>query len=261
MGFAVNREIVAGNTLIAEAIQSQNFTAGSQGWAIFADGSYEFGAGGTIRGNVAVKGADGSEVDIIATSGARINFTPPTTAGVTTTAPGDIRSNIAQGGSNYQSFLTIESPTINAGAGNISRATLVLDGKNSDGSANPGFVTPRTLLEFNGDALIHGDLHLDDSLQIVNGATIGGVLVAANRLVGNVTITPSAANVPTSAVITFPATLKGTSFACQTSANTSAPGTNVTEVSFNSLSSTSVTIWLTRTNTNPTTVSYTVEGF
>lgn len=89
---------------------------------------------------------------------------------------------------------------------------------------------------------------------------IGGILTAANRVIGNDSITPSAANTPTSKVITFPATLTGTTFTCVVTPNTSGPGTAVTGVSFTNLSSTGVTIWLTRVNTVTTGFSYVVEG-
>lgn len=53
MGFTVNREIVAGTTLIAEAIQSQNFVTGVSGWREAADGSAEFN-NVTVRGTFIV---------------------------------------------------------------------------------------------------------------------------------------------------------------------------------------------------------------
>jgi hypothetical protein len=71
--------ILGGNTLIRDAIQSSDFVAGSAGWAIFTDGSYEFGPGGTFRGNITVAGTDGSKVEIDSTGGhAEIDLTPPT---------------------------------------------------------------------------------------------------------------------------------------------------------------------------------------
>lgn len=71
--------IVGGQTLIRNAIQSADFVTGSAGWAIFRDGSYEFGPGGTFRGNLEVDGSDGSKVLIEAAGGhAEIDLTPPT---------------------------------------------------------------------------------------------------------------------------------------------------------------------------------------
>lgn len=49
MGFSIDRTIVAGNTLIAEAIQSQNFLTGVAGWMIAANGDIELN-NAVIRG-------------------------------------------------------------------------------------------------------------------------------------------------------------------------------------------------------------------
>jgi hypothetical protein len=88
---------------------------------------------------------------------------------------------------------------------------------------------------------------------------IGGILLPRSMAWGTVNITPSAANTPTSAVISG-LNVYGTTFAAQVSANTSVPGTQVTGVSFNNLTSSGLTIWLTRTNTTTTTVNWLVIG-
>ena len=86
-----------------------------------------------------------------------------------------------------------------------------------------------------------------------------GVLTASNIAYGSVTITPSAANTPTSANITG-MSLMGSSFYAQVSAVSSVPGTQVTGVSFNNLTSTGLTVWLTRTNTTATVLNWMVIG-
>ncbi|MCX4886088.1 hypothetical protein [Streptomyces sp. NBC_00847] len=88
---------------------------------------------------------------------------------------------------------------------------------------------------------------------------ISGVLLPRSMAWGTVSITPSAANTPTSAVVSGLNVL-GTTFTAQISANTSLPGTQVTGVSFNNLTSSGLTIWLTRTNTTTTTVNWLVIG-
>lgn len=75
-----------------------------------------------------------------------------------------------------------------------------------------------------------------------------------NVVSDNVSITPSAANTPTSKAVTWSA-MDGTPVVV-TSANTSVPGTSVTGTGSTSISSTGATIWLTRNNTNNTTVNY-----
>lgn len=87
-GFGNFRDPIIGGLgkLIRDVIQSINFVAGVSGWAIFKDGSYEFGPGGTFRGDLSVTSPSGSEVDIIADpDSAQILLQPPnsTTPGVT----------------------------------------------------------------------------------------------------------------------------------------------------------------------------------
>lgn len=72
---------------------------------------------------------------------------------------------------------------------------------------------------------------------------------------GNVNITPSAANTPTSKVVTFARQFSG-SPDIVASAHTSVPGTTVLGVGTASRSATECTIWLTRTNTTATTINW-----
>lgn len=98
MGFEVTREIVAGNTLIAEAIQSQNFVTTVSGWQIAANGNAEFN-NVTVRGTFITQGSDGSMVKIDAGTGrALITIKPPDYSGITplpVSNPGYIRGEIA----------------------------------------------------------------------------------------------------------------------------------------------------------------------
>lgn len=86
-----------------------------------------------------------------------------------------------------------------------------------------------------------------------------GVLTSGNWAYGTVSITPSAANTPTSATVTG-LSVDGSTFIALVSANTSVPGSQVTGVGFSSLSSTGLTVWLTRTNTTATNVTWMVIG-
>lgn len=88
---------------------------------------------------------------------------------------------------------------------------------------------------------------------------VDGRLTAGNLAWGTVSITPSAANTPTSAAVTG-LNVQGSTFIAQVTANTSVPGTQVTGVGFSSLSSTGLTVWLTRTNTTATNVTWMVLG-
>ena len=72
---------------------------------------------------------------------------------------------------------------------------------------------------------------------------------------GNISITPSAANTPTSKVVTFAQEFSGNPDVVVTG-HTSVPGTTLLGVGTSNRSSTSCTIWITRTNTTDTTVSW-----
>ncbi|GAA0500597.1 hypothetical protein [Streptomyces olivaceiscleroticus] len=97
--------------------------------------------------------------------------------------------------------------------------------------------------------------------------TIDGILNARSIVTGSVNITPSAANTPTSAIVSFNCT--GTTFRGYVTANSAVPapstGTGgtangVNGVSISSVSATGATVWLNRQNTTATTVNWMVIG-
>ncbi|MEW1565824.1 hypothetical protein AB0454_22895 [Streptomyces sp. NPDC093509] len=97
-------------------------------------------------------------------------------------------------------------------------------------------------------------------------ATVPGVLNAASMITGSVSITPSAANTPTSALVTYSA-VPGTTFRGFATANTTVPGVRaptgnagVTGVAVSSVTSTSMLVWVNRENTTATTVNWQVIG-
>ncbi|WP_127361527.1 hypothetical protein [Actinacidiphila soli] len=92
-------------------------------------------------------------------------------------------------------------------------------------------------------------------LVVDTGASVAGVLTAGSIVTGRVTITPSAANTPTSVVVTG-LNVQGTIIRGFATASTTAPGTAVTGVGISSISSTGLTVWVTRTNTTATGVDW-----
>lgn len=93
---------------------------------------------------------------------------------------------------------------------------------------------------------------------------VNGILLSRNIAFGSVTITPSAANTPTSANVTG-LNLKGSTFLGFSGAQTSRPGSTttpdgVTGTGTTSVTSTGLTVWLTRQNTTATTVNWLVMG-
>jgi hypothetical protein len=121
--------------------------------------------------------------------------------------------------------------------------------------------------------------HTGNMLRLTRGTTdmlrvdkdgntaVTGTLTAGNILTGTVSITPSAAHTPTSALITFPTPLTGTVFRGFATASTTVPGSRVdatpsafgvTGVSVSSVTSTSMLVWVNRENTTATTVNWQV---
>jgi hypothetical protein len=92
-------------------------------------------------------------------------------------------------------------------------------------------------------------------LVVDTGAAVAGVLTAGSIVTGRVTITPSAANTPTSVVVTG-LNVQGATIRGFATASTTAPGTAVTGVGVTSISSTGLTVWVTRTTTTATGVDW-----
>lgn len=88
---------------------------------------------------------------------------------------------------------------------------------------------------------------------------VSGVLSAGSLAFGQVSITPSAANTPTSTNVTG-LTVQGSTFLGYASAATTVPGTQVTGVGATSVTSSGLTVWVTRTNTTATLVNWMVVG-
>ncbi|MDX3175190.1 hypothetical protein PV382_23355 [Streptomyces scabiei] len=97
-------------------------------------------------------------------------------------------------------------------------------------------------------------------------ATVSGILTAGSAVTGTVSITPSAAHTPTSALVTYPA-VAGSTFRGYATAQTTVPGVRtpagaagVTGVSVSSVTSTSMLVWVNRENTTATTIHWEVNG-
>lgn len=88
---------------------------------------------------------------------------------------------------------------------------------------------------------------------------VDGVVTAGNLAFGTASITPSAANTPTSLAVTG-LNVRGSSFTAYVTPSTSVPGTQVTGVGATSVTGSGLTLWLTRTNTTATTLFWMVRG-
>lgn len=113
MGFG--NALVAGFTLVRQAIQSANYVAGISGWMVSRDGNAEFNDV-TMRGELLVEDPDGSYVRVFDEDpgeGAVVLVNPADFVGHTIT-PGRIRSFSDDGGSTFSTYMDIEGPTYDA---------------------------------------------------------------------------------------------------------------------------------------------------
>lgn len=86
-----------------------------------------------------------------------------------------------------------------------------------------------------------------------------GVLTAGNIVTGRVTITPTAANTPTSFSVTG-LNIKGSNIRVVATPSTSLPGTRVTGVGVTNVTSTGFLVWVTRTDTTATGIDWIAIG-
>jgi hypothetical protein len=180
-GEGPSNPIVGGQTLIRDAIQSSNFVAGVSGWAIMRDGSYEFGPGGTFRGNIEVDGTDGSKVIVEADGGhAEIDLTPPSYT-PNTLIP--IPSSIGAGsnGTGNGSFATLDldsgevlqlTPLLQSSRSFISLQSSTLD--HTFGSTI--IVSAQNIQLGDGNATIT----INDSVSRIPGTWVAGAALTAN---------------------------------------------------------------------------------
>ncbi|MET8765870.1 hypothetical protein [Streptomyces sp. NPDC004658] len=126
-----------------------------------------------------------------------------------------------------------------------SQAHIIL--ASGDSPLAPGDGSPMISLEWDGSGSV--DMQVD----------IGGILMPRSMAWGTVTITPSAANTPTSAVVSG-LIVRGNNFLGYASASSIVPGSQVTGVATSSVTSTGLTVWVTRTNVTPTVVNWLVIG-
>lgn len=285
-------ELAAGTVLVRPALQSPDYQPGTSGWAVMIDGSAEFNnitirggttvggqslyyngtpaAGNLILSIAAQAGADefgnayqdgltvygssgsihlstanteqvwssngGSQISVGVGGGtALMSVRPPNATGVVWGAGSVVSTVSSRLGANTP-VLALQSPTDNAFPG---RAGIQLFG------GHPGGQNTEIV-------------HTATQHTVLGDMTVNGKLVAANRFVGSVNITP-VPNTPTSVTVTYPALL-GAAFRGQATAFTTLPGTEVLGVGINPISSTSATIYLTRTNNTLTRVDFTIEG-
>lgn len=143
---------------------------------------------------------------------------------------------------------TLDGATLDIMSGLISggsQAHIIM--ASGDSPLAPGDGSPMISLEWDGSGT--ADMIVD----------VSGILLPRSMAWGTVSITPTAANTPTSAIISG-LNVRGSTFIAQATANTVAPGTVVTGVSASNVTGSGLTVWLTRTNTTATNVQWMVIG-
>ncbi|MFE0058651.1 hypothetical protein [Streptomyces sp. NPDC059003] len=105
-----------------------------------------------------------------------------------------------------------------------------------------------------------GRIHLTPAQATISGPTIRaeGVFRADNIVTGVVKVNPTPGK-PTPVTLSG-GSIRGSKFRAQVTANTAYPGTRVTGVGFTALSSEGMTIWVTRTDGDETTVHWQIIG-
>ncbi|MCX4596078.1 hypothetical protein OG819_42455 [Streptomyces sp. NBC_01549] len=126
----------------------------------------------------------------------------------------------------------------------------------TSGAVNPSDHRALLILESLFDGTAHASIQGEDSSPCT--FDVLGILTASNIAYGTINITP-VANTPTSFTING-LNLMGTTFTAFATAQTTLPGTQVTGVGVTSVSATGLTVWLTRTNTTSTGISWMVMG-
>lgn len=240
--------IVGGTVLIRPAIKSPDYVVGTSGWSINKDGTAEFNEV-TVRGDVHV----GDNSNYVAIDPTPVPSITIGTSHIDEVTPASIGYGVLGG-----NVFFVNGPDMGSG-----EDALIFEASSAGNIVTLDFNDRLELQRVDQSTRILMDTNIGvvGDTAFTDDVTVNGILTAANRISGTTSITPSAANTPTSKAIVFPTALTGTSFACHVTANTSVPGTTVTGVGYTALSSTGVTLWLTRTNTTATTVAYTVEGF
>lgn len=132
MGF--RNPIVAGSTLIREAIQSANYATGSAGWSINQDGSAEFNnvviRGAVIAGSLVAQNGAGDKVSVVPDAPSYISDT--TSPGILFERAGETGdgASITEYDDSFTRGLLLLSPSpVNGGSGGEDFAYMQLDGR------------------------------------------------------------------------------------------------------------------------------------
>jgi hypothetical protein len=255
VGFTFDNDVVAGTVLVRDAIQSQDFAAGSAGWIIRSDGSAEFSdvaLRGLTPGDIVVIGPAGKPQIILGTDASSGFIKFPTYDAIENKIAEILGGIYDPGGANDAPYLKLEGPSSTAGSGRV-RARLF-----SGGAGAIPIIQFQKVTDAEVESTLATFGELGHSVERDFAVQDPGIFSAANIEVGITSITP-VANVPTSKTISI-GPLTGTNFFAQVTAHTSVPGTTVLGVGYDSESSTSIRLWLTRTNNTPTNLSYMVWG-
>jgi hypothetical protein len=196
MGFTfATPTIVAGTVLVVEAVQSQNYAAGSAGWYLAANGDAEIG-NLTARGSFVSGSGTGPHVEITSTLGNIISFY---TGDPAQTFPGRIVGESVTPGTAAQ--LTFASPQLGA-----TSAGIALRSSNVPGGSEASIQADRITL---AGPVTADSLRLGLGATIGEGSTVNGVQFGSGSFTvdatstGRINIPHTLGVVPTAAFVTF----------------------------------------------------------
>jgi hypothetical protein len=133
------REILAGDTLIAKAIQSQNFVSGSSGWQINAAGTAEFN-NVTVRGDLITTGDNNSYVKVENSGGnVEIDFHPGDPGAGYTTIDGSVLASQTVAPNGF-AILSFSAPIIRSNIGGVPAGPIINMVSQSVDLATPAYV-------------------------------------------------------------------------------------------------------------------------
>jgi len=168
--------ILAGSTLIRDAIQSTNYVINTTGWAINADGTAQFFNVTIIGNDLKVLGSNGSKVELTTvTTQAELLLTPPSQVGVTID-PANIFAFAHNPGTPATTpALQVQSPDFNGNA----QAAILIQGMSADTTLTPLIDFETKQLQLNGNRcwiMTHDDTF--DSTGLLN------LVVGAQNILG-----------------------------------------------------------------------------
>jgi hypothetical protein len=146
-----------GGQLIREVLKSVNYVAGLLGWQVSRDGDAEFN-NLIARGTVTVSDPDGSEIELLASGGAKVALETQDVPGVTKVTKGEMFATYSGDASDGYASLVINTPEVITGGVTRAPGSFMMAGERANGLPFPNMDNVNSYLAWNGDYRIAGQL-------------------------------------------------------------------------------------------------------